>query len=312
MVTAHNAAFSIKNNVASNQLYPINVQLNDGIRMLSGEVHYVNKTLYNCHTSCDLLNAGTWEQELVTVREWIQANPYDVVTILIVNSDFVAVENYTAPITNSGLLPYVYTPSYIPQYRDQWPTLGEMILRNQRVVFFMDYQANQASVPYILDEFTHIWETPFSPTDPSFPCTQQRPPNLNQTEARDNYMYLANHNLNTAVDLSSLGITTAEQILVPNTADLNQTNGQQNETGRLGAMSLECAREWGRPPNFLLVDYYNYGSPEPGSVFQVAAAANNVTDTQPCCGTTSSDAPLERASRVGLFIALVATVLFAW
>jgi len=311
MVTAHNAAFAIKNNIASNQEFGIVTQLNDGVRMLSGEVHRANDTMYNCHTSCTLLNAGTFESEMTTLREWIEAHPYDVVTVLIVNSDFVWVENFTAPITNAGLLPYVYTPDYIPQYRDQWPTLGEMILRNQRVVFFMDYMANQASVPYILDEFTHMWETPFSPTDQSFPCTQQRPPNLSEEDARDKYMYLINHNLNTAVDLSSIGITISEELLVPNTAELNLTNGQGNEFGELGLMANNCTSTWGRPPNFLLVDYYNYGMPEPGSVFHVAADHNNVTYTQQCCGSTSG-AQTPRASSVGLLIALGATVLLAW
>lgn len=40
---------------------------------------------------------------------------------------------------------------------------------------------------------------------------------------------------------------------------------------------------WSRPPNFLLVDYYNFGN-FPGSVFAVAAAANNVTYNRSCCG----------------------------
>ena len=40
---------------------------------------------------------------------------------------------------------------------------------------------------------------------------------------------------------------------------------------------------WTRPPNFLLVDYYNDGS-YPGSVFEVAAQQNNVTYSRPCCG----------------------------
>lgn len=45
---------------------------------------------------------------------------------------------------------------------------------------------------------------------------------------------------------------------------------------------------WHRPPNFLLVDYYNYGNPN-GSVFQVAAQMNNVSyDVNSCCGTESA------------------------
>jgi hypothetical protein len=199
-----------------------------------------NQTLYNCHTSCDLLNAGPWEDTLVTIRNFLQDNPYEVVTVLIGNSDFVDVEKFVPAITNSGLLDYVYEPTYVPQYRDQWPTLGQMILRNQRVVFFMDYDADQARVPYIMDEFTHMWETPFSPQDRDFPCTQQRPPDLNQTVARNQYMYMANHNLNQRIDLSSVGIDVGDDLLIPNTALLNVTNGQANQYGRLGAMSLNC------------------------------------------------------------------------
>ncbi|KAK4610224.1 hypothetical protein CLAFUW4_13675 [Fulvia fulva] len=310
-VAAHNAFFVVNNNAASNQDLPITTQMNDGVRMLTGEVHRVNGTLYNCHTDCDLLNAGTYESGLNTVREWLQDHPYDVMSLLIVNSNFVWVENFTAPFENAGLMPYVYTPAFIPQYRDQWPTLGEMILRNERLVVFMDYNANQESVPFILDEFTHMWETPFSPQDQAFPCTQQRPPDLNQTEARENYMYLANHNLNTAIDLSSIGIDTSE-LLVPNTAEINATNGQQNEFGRLGAMNINCTAEWGRPPNWFLVDYYNYGSPEPGSVFEVAASANGVAYTAQCCGLAKSAAPYVRASSAGLVVAIGMGMLMGW
>ena len=44
---------------------------------------------------------------------------------------------------------------------------------------------------------------------------------------------------------------------------------------------------WNRPPNFLLVDYYNYGNFN-GSVFEVAAEMNNVTYNGHCCGSTSA------------------------
>lgn len=201
----------------------------------------MNNTLWNCHTSCDLLNAGTWESELAIAKNWLDANPYDVLSFLIVNSDLTKVENFVPAITNAGLLQYAYEPQYVPQYRDQWPTLGEMILKGQRMVFFMDYNADQSSVPYILNEFTHIWETPFSPTNQSFPCTQQRPPNLSENDARDKYMYLANQNLNTQIDLSSIGINTGStELLIPNIAEINITNGNDNQYGRAEATVLNC------------------------------------------------------------------------
>ncbi len=218
---------------------------------MQGETHWVNETIYNCHTTCDLLNAGTWQSSLELLVGWIRDHPYDVVTWLIVNSDFVSVDKYVSAIQNSGIAPYLYEPEYIPQRRDQWPTLGEMILSGKRVVLFMDYNANQTAVPYILDEFSHIWETPFSPTDRNFPCTVQRPPSLvdHQQRAQDDFMYLANHNLNTAVDISAiLGSGSGrEEILIPNTAQINETNGQFMKFGQLEAMSQNCTRKSARP-----------------------------------------------------------------
>ena len=47
-------------------------------------------------------------------------------------------------------------------------------------------------------------------------------------------MYLANHNLNTEINLAGTSI------LVPTTALINQTNGL-NGTGSLGLMANDCA-----------------------------------------------------------------------
>lgn len=55
--------------------------------------------------------------------------------------------------------------------------------------------------------------------------------------------------------------------------------------------------DWNRPPNFLLVDYYNYGNVN-GSVFEVAAEMNNVTYNRTCCGQESAAVPgMSSASR---------------
>jgi hypothetical protein len=302
--------------------------------------------MYSCHTSCDLLNAGTYQSELEIVAHWLRDNPYDVVTVLIVNSDLTTVENFVPAIQNSGLADYLYTPKYIPQHKDQWPTLGEMILSGKRVVVFMDYNANQTAVPYILDEFTHMWETPFSPQDQAFPCDIQRPPGLNETLARENYMYLANHNLNTAIDISAiLGNGDDTTILIPNSAEINQTNGEYDTYGQLGEMAQNCSGKhkhtaspkicahdppipkyiqpktetnssftatWNAPPNFLLVDYYNYGDPKPGSVFEVAAKYNNVTYTRACCGAEANVAFAFRASALPAYAVVAFMALLLW
>lgn len=297
-VCAHNSPFAVKNNAASNQDYDVTTQLNDGIRMLQAQAHYNGTGQFNlCHTSCDILNAGTLESYLKTVASWVQQHPYDIVTILIGNADYVTATNFTTPIENSGLKPYLYEPSVIPMAVDDWPTYTEMILTSKRVVMFLDYQANQTAVPYLLDEFSQLWETPFDPTDQAFPCTAQRPPDLPDDQAKQR-MYMINHNLN--ADISILGTS----ILVPNTVNLTLTNANTTEYGALGLSVNQCSNMWGRPPNRLNVDYYNTGNFN-GSVFAAAAAANNVTYNGKCCGLDStSDAVTDSAARPLLALAI--------
>jgi len=59
----------------------------------------------------------------------------------------------------------------------------------------------------------------------------------------------------------------------PDVSQANVTNGVSG-VGSLGLQASQCAAEYSRYPNFLLVDFYEYGG---GSVFEVAASANGVT-----------------------------------
>jgi hypothetical protein len=79
-------------------------------------------------------------------------------------------------------------------------------------------------------------------------------------------------------------------ILIPNTAELTNTNANTTQTGASIEAIDQCTAEWGRPPNYLLVDYYNIGNFN-GSTLAAAAKANNVTyDVNSCCGHTSLSA----------------------
>ena len=118
-----------------------------------------------------------------------------------------------------------------------------------------------------------MFETPFSPTNDSFPCTAQRPPGLDRAGAEER-LYIANHNLNTEISFAGTSL------LVPTTVELNSTNAVSG-FGSLGLAANNCVDAWDKPPNFLLVDYYNVGN---GSVFEVAAQLNNVSYTRKCCG----------------------------
>jgi hypothetical protein len=211
--------------------------------MLQGQTRFVNDTVYYCHTSCGLLNAGTAESYFANITTWLAANPYEVVTLLIGNGDSVPVHTITAPLESSGLAQYAFFPPIIPMGLSDWPTLGELISSNQRAVIFIDHKANQTAVPYILDEFSQLWETPFDPTDDTFPCTVQRPPGLTDPQARGR-MYMANHNLNR--ELTVFG----NDIHVPAIKQLLQTNAASGY-GSLGLAANDCAGEFiGSPTAF--------------------------------------------------------------
>ncbi|KAI1502896.1 PLC-like phosphodiesterase [Biscogniauxia marginata] len=279
-VACHNSPFITPNNLAANQQYDVTYQLNDGVRFLQAQIQWPTNGSepHFCHTSCDILDAGPITDWLTQVKDWVVTHPYDVITILLGNGNYSVPSMYVPYIEQTGILRYVYTPPVAPMRLNDWPTLSEMILSGKRVVMFMDYMANQTEYPWLLDEFSQVWETPFDPVDQGFPCTVQRPPDLPGDQARDR-MYLLNHNLN--IELSILGA----DMLVPARTELNVTNNATG-FGSVGLGAEQCRDEWGRAPNFLNVDYYNFGS-YPGTVFEVAAKMNNVTYNRECCGTST-------------------------
>lgn len=287
-VGAHNSPFVRPGNSASNQALPVKTQLDDGIRFVQGQIQWpVNGSVpHFCHTTCDLLDAGPITDWLTQVREWVDAHPYDVVTVLLGNGNYSTPDLYAPYIEQTGILKYTYEAPFLPMALDDWPTLEELIVRGKRVIMFMDYKADQKKYPWLLDQFAQMWESPFDPLDRNFPCTVQRPPDLKPEAARDR-LYLINHNLN--VQFNVFGA----EVLVPAVAVLNETNAAEGP-GSLGVAANNCRNDWGRAPNILHVDYYNYGKP-PGSVFEVAARANNVTYNGTCCGKVSS-APVALSS----------------
>ncbi|RPB03119.1 hypothetical protein L873DRAFT_1826453 [Choiromyces venosus 120613-1] len=299
-VGAHNSPFVRENSVAANQNLDVKVQLNDGIRMFQGQTHKVNETIYYY---CEL-ESGPVEDYLKTVVEWLRDNPFEVVTILIGNGGLLDVGEYLDPLEKSGLAELAYVPKQRNIKINQWPALSEKILTGKRAVVFVDYKADEGIIPYLLDEFKYMWETPFSQTDETFPCTIDRPPEQPKNDTQGK-LYMANHNLN-----AEFSIAGRASVLVPNTVALNGTNGVSG-FGSLGLMANNCrclplhALEY---PNFLLVDFYDVGD---GSVFEVAAWANSVTYDGKCCGKrTSTASPLIRATDLLLLLPALA-ILFS-
>jgi hypothetical protein len=146
---------------------------------------------------------------------------------------------------SAGISDLAYVPPFsnTPSDTFDWPTLGSMIQSGKRVVIFLDSYANQTKVPFILDEFTYMWETPFDQTNQSFPCNVDRPSWL-VGDTPTGHLAVINHFLDTELP---------GDIDIPDTAELTVTNGISG-FGSLGLMVQQCAAIYGRYPNFVLND----------------------------------------------------------
>jgi len=135
----HNAAFvrdsTTSFSTSGNQYYNATVALSAGLRLLSGQVHRDNGTIKLCHSSCALLDAGPLTTWLSEIRTWMDSNPREVVTLIIVNSDNIPASEYGPLFTSAGISKYGYTPTSTPQRT--WPTLQQMISANTRLVTFI-------------------------------------------------------------------------------------------------------------------------------------------------------------------------------
>ena len=188
----------------------------------------------------------------------MDANPNDVVTVLLVNSDDSTAAQLHQEFVTAGIDKYGFVPSQNTQALQTWPTLQSLIAANTRLITFiadLEPSTTQAAgAPYLLDEFTFVFENPFQVTSANnFSCIPDRPAAVagNIQEAiSSNRLSLVNHFL----DLQeALGIT------VPDVADANLTNANSGAVGSLGAAAADCAHQFGKQPNFLLVDFFDQG-----------------------------------------------------
>ncbi|OCK85608.1 hypothetical protein K432DRAFT_388483 [Lepidopterella palustris CBS 459.81] len=273
---AHDSAF-VKDattdfSQSGNQYFNTTIQLDAGVRLVTAQVHKSNNSAgqtewHLCHTSCSLLDAGTLSNWLSGIKSWLDANPNDVVTILLVNSDNALASDLGPEFTTAGIDKYAYTPPSSSSVPTTWPTLQSLISNNTRLMTFVASITPSTSYPYLMDEFTFIYESPFTNTSPSnFSCIPERPSSVaNQPTAALNSgrMFLMNH---------FLDVEEIFGILTPNTTYINTTNSQTG-LGSLGGEMSTCTALYGKEPNFVLVDYFNVG-PAIASV----DAANGVTD----------------------------------
>lgn len=271
---AHDSSFlrdgSTGNSQAGNQFRNATVALDAGLRLLQTQVHKVqNSGLRLCH-SCGILDAGPVDAWLAAVADWVARNPRDVVSLILVNADKVPASELAPVVERSGLARFAYRPASPAAATPEWPTLDAMIAKGGRVVVFVTNMDADSQYPYLLPQFQHVFETPFEVTQlGGFNCSVDRPRSLGpapQAMAKG-YMGLANHfkyqplgaGLLKSV-VKSVGLTS--DILVPDVDHINTVNSPGSSAdGNLGRHLDRCRSEWGRPPTFVLVDFWDRANP---------------------------------------------------
>lgn len=158
-----------------NQHHSIPTQLEMGIRALLIDTHYGKETpgagsgvanwnaevdgdpagiagTYLCHEFCSL-GASELTAELGKVADFLSSHPREAVVFVVQNA--IAPADFASAVTASGLSDYLYFGS-----TDQYPTLGQMIAGNQRVVMLSE--GNTDPVPWFHNAYSGpMQETPY-------------------------------------------------------------------------------------------------------------------------------------------------------
>ncbi|KAF1973849.1 hypothetical protein BU23DRAFT_553835 [Bimuria novae-zelandiae CBS 107.79] len=311
---AHDSPFlrdkSTSFSTSGNQYYNSTVQLDAGVRLLSAQVHK-NGTTSNadkwrlCHSTCDLLDAGNLADWLSEIKTWMDNNENEVVTVLLVNSDDASASDLGPQFTSSGIDKYAYTPPSPSTVPTTWPTLDSLISNGTRLMAFVaSLSEPSAQYPYLMDEFTFIFENDFENESPTnYSCTPDRPRGLT-TSSTGGRMFFMNHFLYS---------TQLFGIQQPNDTYVNVTNAETG-LGSLGTRIDNCTSVYSKAPTFVLVDFFNVG-PAMASVDRAngvsrAVGRKSVTTAQPSEAEQNGDAsPAMR--RDGSIIAVVVAVMVA-
>lgn len=118
----------------------VRTQLDDSIRGLMLEVHRNGDELALCFHDCTEGHVPLLP-ELRHVREFLDDNPREVVTLLVDNR--VPAADFAGEVVAAGLEPYLFTGDA----GAGWPTLGELVSRATRLVVFLE-QASEAAPGY--------------------------------------------------------------------------------------------------------------------------------------------------------------------
>jgi hypothetical protein len=240
--------------ISRDQVVDVPTQLSLGVRLLQaqGRVNRWNGNMHFCHTSCLLFDGGSVVDYLRTVKSWLDKNPSEVLTLIFTNPERMHVRDVWQPLFDeAGISDMAYVPPSMPLHYNSWPTLGEMIESGKRVVVFMDKEAESYEVPFILPQFQMVWETPYSVTDPTFPCSVDRiAGEVSGPVPTERHMYMINHSLNQNI------LPIGKGIIIPDVGRAENTNSVRSILDHVEGCAPFGAN---RRPTYVLLDWVHSG-----------------------------------------------------
>eukprot|EP01018_Ginkgo_biloba_P019760 Gb_09111 [translate_table: standard] len=131
-----------------NQQDSVTSQLNNGVRGLMLDMYDFNNDIWLCHSFGGICyNFTAYVPAINTLKEielFLAANPTEIVTIFI--EDYVkAPKGLTKVFTAAGLKKYWFPVSRLPKNGQNWPTVADMVAKNQRLVVFTSKSSKEAS-----------------------------------------------------------------------------------------------------------------------------------------------------------------------
>jgi hypothetical protein len=232
LAMTHNAMSSEEDDFsAPNQHFRLWRQLEDGVRGFMLDV-YVDRddTVQLCHGSCRI-GRRPLADGLRDLRLFLDCHPHDVVVIVF--EAHAPADRVEQGFVESGLDAYLHVPDALPGAGYAWPTLRELVTRNERVIVFTDDR--DAPQPWHLYTYDWAWENPYSAATPGdLSCAEDR-------GSRDRSLWVFNHFLTNPV----AGPDLAEMV-----------NHDPFFTERVSACRDEAG---GDLPNFVTVDFYDLG-----------------------------------------------------